>query len=118
MALCSLLRLGNSAAELRTFAFEHAMASRVQLGCMSDLSKLSVLPYQIDPMVLGNGKYRLDHQQSHLDAMVNIPVKTIPFGENLIDTTGNWRWWTFANHQEHLTATNLSPALLGPYPFW
>ena len=118
MAHCSLLRMGGSPAEQAAFSFEHAMAHRTLTGGMPNITKLSVLPYQIDPMEFSNPKYLLNHQQAHLDVQERLPVKTVPFGQNLIDTTGNLQWWTFANHQEHLAALAQLPPILGPYPFW
>jgi hypothetical protein len=108
--------MGTTPAERAVFSFEHAMAHRTLLGAMSPIAKFSLLPYQLDPQRLDNSKYLLDHQQAHNDA--NSTALDINSTNNLIDTTGNMRWWTFANHLEHFQMFNNLPETLGPYPFW
>lgn len=135
MALCTLLRFPTSPAAVRGWAWEHAMAHRTLYGGMQNLTKLSVLPYQIDPMEFGNPKYQMNHQQAHTDAMANLPrypyslvtnapaaypldETGIPSAQNLYDTRGNTRWWTFVNHMEHMIAQATVPLKTGPYPYW
>lgn len=85
MAQVSLLRMGGSATERATYAFEHAMATRTLYGAMSPISQFSVLPYYIDPQQAG-GMYRLRHQQAHWDALSAIPSYPPGIGVITIDT--------------------------------
>ena len=75
MAQVSLLHLGDGLGQAATFAFEHAMAHRALLATMSPLTRFSVVPYLLDPMV-GSGapaaKWNLNHQQAHDDSLRNV----------------------------------------------
>jgi hypothetical protein len=130
--------MGNTPAERAAFSWEHAMAHRASYGAMPDLSQFSLLPYHLDPLRLDSSKYLLDHQQAHNDANTHLPTFPysvwagrppvpqeptptpigIPATNNLIDTTGSMRWWTFANHMEHYLMQASLPQTLGPFPFW
>ena len=143
MALCSLLRMGQSDIERKTFGFEHAMAHRAVLGSMSPLPRFSVLPYFIDPQQ-SQPRYLLNHQQAHWDMYSalpsfwpgtilppNVPVPSPwPIGglgitnnpilmDTPLDNAEKLGWWTFANHTDHLVAMNsLDLVDNWVYPFW
>lgn len=110
-----------------TFAFEHAMAHRTFLGAIAPLHRFSVIPYFIDPQQNDVPKWKLNHQQAHLDAMPNLPdywqAETfgLLFMHNLLDydldDPEQRAWWTFANNQEHYAAMHSLPSEL-VFPFW
>lgn len=132
MAIASLLVKTDPA----TFAFEHAMATRLQLAAMWPLTQFSVLPYLLDPEYdteLPATKWHLNHQQAHNDVLVTLPAY---FGaiehlgafnnqilmENDLDNADQLTWFTFANHQEHYIAIGTlgfpSPEIEWRWPFW
>lgn len=93
MAAISLLHYPSNPMAQKAWAFEHAMSHRNALGPLTryepktvnnvttwhlreTLSRFSVVPYFIDPMIGADimaGKYLLNHQQAHSDALNNIP---------------------------------------------
>lgn len=93
MARISLLTFPTNPMARKAWAFEHAMAHRNALGVLNRykpttvnnvttwkleraLSDFSVVPYFIDPMIGSDimaGKYLLNHQQAHTDALNNFP---------------------------------------------
>src|SRR5262245_52785468 len=107
------------------FDFEHAMAHRNALAVIYPLQRFSVVPYFIEPeqnVERRAGKWHLNHQQAHTDALNNFPSRyywppttmpqppplppiqvpaTVRFGlrvgGNLIDTSfadeRQRRWW-------------------------
>jgi hypothetical protein len=137
MALVTLLNINDPA-----FGFENAMATRNELGVMSPLTRFSVIPYFLDPimpvMPTPADWWNLNHQQAHNDAMNALPYAylsdidlSFAVGANLVDTDLNdpeeRSWWTFINHLEHFVSSNAIlpnpqiPPTEGPifvYPFW
>jgi len=110
-----------------TYAFEHMMAHRTYWGAMSPLSRFSVVPYVLDPMMgtdIPGGPWHMNHQQAHNDAQGALPAQfatpsvmslDLFVGQNLRDTRfdnpDSRRWWTFANHMEHyVTNDTILPA--------
>jgi hypothetical protein len=110
--------------------FNHAMAHREWLGVMAPLTRFSLVPYFIEPMIASveaAGPWALRHQQAHNDAMASLPssfgATTVGLfiGGNLIDTNlgdqGQQKWLEFQNEQEHYVAnTAITPP--NTYPFW
>lgn len=121
MALCNLLRMGPTSGERAGFAHDHRVSHRTYALGMSPLSRFAVMPYLIDPQQ-ENGKYYLNHQQSHWDfnsALQSFPTyyfqtaptpmpMGLPSNQNLIDTDltnqDKVTWWTWVNHNEHYAA--------------
>jgi hypothetical protein len=139
MARVSLLHMGDGLGQRAAFEFEHAMAHRNALGVMSPLTRFSVIPYLIDPMQHGNrpaGKWSLNHQQAHDDALRYLPSqfgsadRGLYIGQDLVDSNlDNPRqrtWWIFQNHMEHYIGGSTiipnvpipPPAPQWVYPFW
>ena len=115
MSLATLLHVPDNAPGRPAFAFEHRMAHReLDIG-MGDLSGFSAAPYLLDPM-FNHGKWHQHHQTAHNDFITALPAYLgaaitdtgLATNQPLEDTDlANRRkrtWWTFANHQEHLTA--------------
>jgi hypothetical protein len=117
------------------------------MGNSPGLVALSTLPYWIAPRpgpygptppYQNDAKYFQFHQQAHDDANVNMPAQLvqdatgawwevvpigIPYSQNLQDVDLNdesqRRWWTFANHQEHIAQSySASPLIQWVFPFW
>jgi hypothetical protein len=107
------------------------------------LSGFSAIPYgPLDPST-NVAPWLLDHGQAHNDFGETLPgwfgfrslrslrqqvltqdteqVQALNPAQPMVDfnlqDSGQRAWWTFANHQEHLTATNTLPEQL-IYPFW
>jgi hypothetical protein len=148
MSLVSILTMTQGLGAAETFAFEHAMAHRNYLGQMAPLTRFSVIPYLLDPMIdnpsIAASNWHLNHQQAHNDALTSIPSYYVnprtgeawPEGEtevglfigtDLRDTDlnneGQRKWWLFLNHQEHYVANGVTlPASIDPppqtFPFW
>lgn len=95
MARCSLLNFPTNPMAQKAWVFEHAMAHRNALGVLTrykgttvnnvttwtvqrPLAGFSVVPYFVDPMAgyqRAAGKYLLNHQQAHDDALRNFPIQ-------------------------------------------
>jgi hypothetical protein len=172
MASVTLMRMGNGLGQRSAYNFEHAMAHRAVLGVIGfqpgikppstivpppwpavkprpPLSQYSVVPYFIEPpqgQKVGAGKWHLNHQQAHNDALQNIPSRyfwqspvtpppaTPPppppaptkityglrIGQNLVDTSfANERqrkWWIFQNWMEHYTMSQTVAPPPSPKP--
>ena len=122
MSLPALLHFGGDSHARAFFAFEHEMQHRALLAAVNGIQptlSFGVAPYFIDP-TQNDGKYHLNHQQAHLDALSNVPSY---FGaptavglatQNLIDTDldneERRNWWTFQNHMEHRLGRSVLPA--------
>lgn len=90
--------------------------------------RFSALPYLIDPQQ-NVGMWHLNHNQAHSDFQRALPgyfaftttgtlSPTFPgFTSMDFADPGLLGWWTFVNHQEHLTAQTVLPLELN-YPFW
>lgn len=142
----SYLLMEPTQATLPSWQFEHAMAHRELMGAMSQVptvtpfpphgrhvvgggfQRFSALPYLVDPQ-FNVGMWHLDHNQAHADFQHALPgyfgfststtlSPTFP-GFTSMDFTdpGLIGWWTFVNHQQHLTASTVLPLVLN-YPFW
>lgn len=124
--------------------FDHAQAHRELLGAMAlavpapvaneffagtgGLTRYSAIPYFIDPQ-FNTGVWHLDHGQAHSDFQLTLPGffgSTVtgvinPTSTDLVamdfSQQGLLTWWTFVNHEQHLTATNTLPQQL-TFPFW
>jgi len=132
MALANLLHMNvDEPRAFKTFFFEEAMAHRVQLGAMYPLTRFSVLPYLIDPPLIDNGVWRLNHQTAQNDANETIPTwglpdpnypgtlqVSVPETANLMDVDFNDQreraFWVFQNHQEQFVAQGFLPSHLLP----
>ena len=120
------------------FAFEHRMAHSRNFGIMSPLSRFSVLPYLLDPVVDGpdpSSNWNLDHQQAHNDAIASFPPQPfilygrgttvepqppdgLPFNFILVDTDlndqGQLPWWELQNLVEHQIMSSIAqPQVFG-----
>jgi hypothetical protein len=124
------------AAQINTFAFEHMMATRNYFVAMAPLDRFSVLPYLLDPFqpmppdIVAAQNWNLNHQQSHNDALLNLPTYYgapveigLSVGQILLETNfdipDQVSWWTFQNWMEHYIADNVMyPDNSWMWPFW
>ena len=93
---------------------------------------------QLAPLYENDGKYFQIHQQAQSDMLDNLPSQTV------VDASGQWwtevpigipslhdlqdmdlddeaqrRWWTFANHMEHMSVGySIHPIIVWIFPFW
>jgi hypothetical protein len=119
------------------FTFHHAMAHRNALGIMAPLTRYSVVPYFVDPMLAlaSAGPWQLNHQQAHNDALADFPTYFdsmhvgLRVGQNMVDTDLNdpveRSWFQFQNHMEHYIGAQtfappptVQPRVTWTFPFW
>jgi hypothetical protein len=132
MALATLLNLNvDDPRAFATFFFEEAMSHRTQLGAMNPLDRFSALPYFIDPPMITNGMWKLDHQSAQSDANSTIPTwgspdpnypgtlhVSVPETRSIIDVNFSDQrertFWVFWNHHDQFVAQGFLPAHLTP----
>jgi hypothetical protein len=134
MSIATLLNIPDHPAGRNAFSFEHAMAHREYMAVMGPLDQWTLMPYFIDPAQYQSRpatKWPLNHQQAHNDFTTYLPadasalVAGIPSSQILLESDLNQpdsrTWWTFVNHQEHLTANEAIlpiPDQDQPPPWW
>ena len=124
----------NNEAWRNAWSFDHAMAHRYVMQVMGPLTQWTSMPYFIDPMNYDAQPATVwpqYHGQAHSDMNSFLPpYPTAPPGDvgiqtsqNLVDTPyndpGSQSWWTFANHREHVVATDaIQYNRQGTIPWW
>jgi hypothetical protein len=119
MSTANLLVMNDGSNERAFFAFSHAMSHREALGAMFPLERFSVVPYLLDPMMLDNGMWRLNHQRAQDDMISTQPTWGLfpgtmpPYPGQLQTAVGDskplideqLRWLVFTNWIESFVAS-------------